>query len=123
MKIPRIGETWEIKLPGKRKITKTLGSVVRTWRRSEKSKRQYGGVIRPLIAFVRRNKGRHTGVFPRTLLTYGKLISERPACPKCGGFPVDYSDGRLKCKNEHYFYKREPQNKRLHKSAADVRKN
>lgn len=109
MKIPRVGEVWKIKIPGKPAMVKVLGHVHMVSRKSRKCDLN---VVRPSISYLRKNKGRYSGITPRGLLLYGTLIEDRKPCPVCGGWPNDYHDGRLKCRNGHTFYRSLP-NKRV----------
>lgn len=72
MIIPRPGDTWEFRIPGKRKKCKTIWYIGREYK-WEKGR----FVRRPMIMWKRHPKGRYTGIRPRVLLKYGKRISTK----------------------------------------------
>jgi len=70
---PKIGDIWEVALPGKRKIVKEVGSVRMVW--LERKDRTY--VRRPYVSWFRLSKGRYSGIRVKWLLRYGRLISTK----------------------------------------------
>ncbi len=72
MIIPRPGDEWEFKCPGKPRKTKTLDSI-RFW----EFMRSGRCVNLITIWFCRRPKGRYTYIRPRVLLKYGRRLSTK----------------------------------------------
>jgi hypothetical protein len=73
---PKQGDEWEVKLPGKRKIVKIVGSVHRCW------VQYWVGTIsqqkrRPYVMWQRAPKGRYSGVTVKALIKYGKRLSTK----------------------------------------------
>jgi len=71
--IPRVGDIWEIKTPGKRKKRKEIGGVRLVLMR----KKDGSCVHRPYIDWFRYPKGRYTGIRVKWLLKYGTRISTK----------------------------------------------
>lgn len=67
---PRAGDVWEVRVPGKRKKTKTVWFV---FSRSYYDARDQI-VQRPTVAWKRRPRGRYTQMRVKHLLKYGRLV-------------------------------------------------
>lgn len=67
---PRVGDTWEIQVPGKRKKVKVVGRVYKA------SCYVKPGVVgrRMYVEWQRQPKGRYSGMFFRGLWKYGRLV-------------------------------------------------
>ena len=73
MIIPKVGDQWEVCLPGKRKVLKEVGQIYMRW-----FEREGGSQVRlPYIEWDRLPKGRYTGIRVRHLLMYGKRLSTK----------------------------------------------
>lgn len=78
MIIPRVGDIWEFKLPGRLKRVKEIGSIYLRWYEGKWDGHQFTRDIRrPAIEWYRLPKGRYTGIRPKTLLKYGRRISTK----------------------------------------------
>ena len=70
--IPRAGATWEIKIPGKRKVVKVIDYINFEWIYVSRDK----DMRWPIAHFKRQPKGRYSSLRIKGLLKYGKLIKE-----------------------------------------------
>lgn len=70
---PRPGDIWELKIPGKRKVTKEVGRVEMT----QMSRKDGSLVRRPYVNWARLPKGRYSGIRVKWLLKHGRLVSTR----------------------------------------------
>lgn len=73
MIIPHVGDIWEIKLPGKPKKQKEIGTIGMVWVQRENGTE----VRRPYVHWDRLPKGRYSGIRVKWLLKYGKRISTK----------------------------------------------
>ena len=70
---PRKGDVWELKLPNKRKMVKTVEYVV-----MEYHKKQDGSQVKfPRVYWRRLPKGRESSLRVKWLLKYGRLVSRK----------------------------------------------
>jgi hypothetical protein len=67
---PKLGDEWEVRLPGKRRIVKRIGLI---WPRTPRS----GHNRKLYVDWLRLPKGRYTGIWLADLLKYGKRLSTR----------------------------------------------
>ncbi len=75
---PRKGDIWEVRIPGKSKMTKEVGRVHCDWyRRDDESHCKH-----PTVDWCRLPKGRHTSIRVKWLLKFGKLVRRSPSTTK-----------------------------------------
>jgi hypothetical protein len=80
MIIPRVGDYWEFKCPGKSKKVKEIGDIRFRWFEGkwDASIREFTpNHHRIFIWWDRRPKGRYSGIRPKVLLKYGRRISTK----------------------------------------------
>jgi hypothetical protein len=67
---PQVGDEWEVRRPGKRKIVKRIHLI---WSRMSRS----GGLNRLYADWERLPKGRYSGIWMKDLIKYGTRLSTR----------------------------------------------
>jgi hypothetical protein len=79
MIIPRKGDYWEFKMPGKSKRTKEIDHVCFEWHRGEWDPEtcRYLETRHPRAHWVRQPKGRYTSLRIKWLLKHGRRISTK----------------------------------------------
>lgn len=78
LNMPQVGDDWEIRVPGKSKKVKTVGSVeLRHFSKWNGDSLKWEHYSKPYVWWERRNKGRYTGLTVETLLKYGKRLSTK----------------------------------------------
>lgn len=78
--MPEPGDVWEFKLPGKRKRTKTVGSIgTREFiiERATKWPWEHKTAMLPYVHWARENKGRYTGITVRKLIEFGHRVATK----------------------------------------------
>lgn len=79
MIIPRIGDEWEFRLPGKSKKTKRIRAIWFEWHRGAWNPEtcKHEETRHPRAHWERRNKGRYTSLRIKWLLKHGRRISTK----------------------------------------------
>lgn len=81
---PRKGDIWTFKTPNKRRKTKTVARVSRTWYTLPWSFETGHRALRiPTVHWVRLNKGRYSSIRVKWLLKHGELLKR--------GLEIDYN--------------------------------